>query len=124
MAKLNRNATPSQTSADLAMPTGTHIFARTISHPLKQVGLYAQKPVRCIPFQSHYYREILLCSKKHIGWVHQQCSRVMFSDESDFAVISNSGHQFLRKEREACFTQHYVRERDRYDSVVGRHYAQ
>ena len=42
----------------------------------------------------------------------------MFFDESCFFVTSDSGHQLLPRERETCFTQHYICERDWYDSDV------
>ena len=55
VAKRNRNATPSrQIVADLAVTTGTHISAGTVSLQLNKVCLYARKPVRCISFQPCY----------------------------------------------------------------------
>ena len=104
-----KKSTPSQMSADLAIPTGTHISSRIIPLPLNQVGLYERKPVRCIPLQLRYRRELLQWCKEHIGWSHQQWSRVVFSDISRFTIINDFGRQLLRKERGACFVQHYVR---------------
>ena len=50
LAERTRNTTPSRIAADLAIATGTHDSARTISIRLNQVCLYARKPVRCILF--------------------------------------------------------------------------
>ena len=107
VVKRNRNATPSQIPADLAIATGTHISARTISLPINQVGLHERKPVQCISLQPRYRRERLHWCKERIGWSHQQWSRVMFSDESRFTVTSDSGRQLLRKEGRTGFRQHY-----------------
>ncbi|GFV37236.1 hypothetical protein TNCV_2278101 [Trichonephila clavipes] len=46
-------------AANLETATGTHAAARTISRRLNQVGLYARKPVRCIPVQPHHRQERL-----------------------------------------------------------------
>lgn len=118
VAKRNRNATPSQIAADLAAATGTHVSARTISRRLNAVGLYARKPVRCITLQPRHRRERLRWCKEHIGWSHQQWSRVMFSDESRFTVMSDSGHQLVWRERGTRYAQQYVHERDRYGPGV------
>ena len=113
VAKRNRNAPSSQIPADLAIATGAHISDRTISCPLNQVGLNTQKPAWCILIQLHYWREGLCWCKEHIGWGHQQWSRVMFS-ESRFTVKSDSGLQLLWKEKGTHVKQH-VHERNQYD---------
>ena len=77
--------------------------------------MYAQKPVQYIPFQPRYCRERLRWCKEHISWGHQQWSRAMFSDESRYAVTSDSGQQPLWTDREIFYAQQYVRERDQYD---------
>ena len=89
-AKRNRKSTPSQIPADLPITTGKHSSARSISHLLNKVGLYAWKPVRCILFQIHYCRERLNWCKEYIAWDHQQWFRVIFSNESHFTLISDS----------------------------------
>ncbi|XP_055932859.1 uncharacterized protein LOC129962883 [Argiope bruennichi] len=75
VAKRNRNLTPDQIAATA---TGKHVSARTISRRLNQVGLYAWKPVHCIPLQSSHRRERLRWCKEHVGWDIQNWSRVMF----------------------------------------------
>ena len=58
VAKRNRNVTPSQIVAVLAIAT-THVSDRAVSLKLYQVCLYARKFVLCIPLQPHYRRERL-----------------------------------------------------------------
>lgn len=114
VAKRHRNFTPRQIAANLATATGTHVSARTISRRLNQVGLYARKPVRCIPLQPRHRRERLRWSQEHVGWDHQNWSRVMFSDESRFSLTSDSGHQLLWRECGKRYAPQFVSERDRY----------
>ncbi|GFX35484.1 hypothetical protein TNCV_102911 [Trichonephila clavipes] len=54
VGKRNRRFNPGQIAANLATATGTRVSARTISRRLNQVGLYAQKPVLCIPLQPRH----------------------------------------------------------------------
>ena len=75
------------------------LISMKFSDSLYPVGLYARKPVRCISIQPRYRRERLRSCKKHIRWRYQQCSRVMFSDESRYTVTSDSDHQFLWREK-------------------------
>ena len=79
-----------------------HCGLRTIPCPIKQVGLYARETVPCIPLQPHYRRERLRWCKEHIGWGHQQKSRVMFCNQFSFTVISDSAHQLLLGKRRTC----------------------
>lgn len=118
VAKRNRHLTPSQIAADLATATGTNVSARTISRRLNQVGLYARKPVQCIPLQPRHRRERSRWCKEHIGWGQQEWSRVMFSDESRFTVTSDSGHQLLWRERGTRYAPQNVQERHRYGQGV------
>ncbi|XP_055927987.1 uncharacterized protein LOC129959189 [Argiope bruennichi] len=67
VVKRNRNLTSGQIAANLATATGTHFSARTISWRLNLVGLYARKPVRCIPLQPRHRRERLRWCKEHVG---------------------------------------------------------
>ncbi|GFV09550.1 HTH_Tnp_Tc3_2 domain-containing protein [Trichonephila clavipes] len=92
--------------------------ARSTSRRLNEVRLYARKPVRCIPLQPRHRRERLRWCKEHAGWDHQNCSLVMFSDESHFRVTSDSGHQLRQRERGTRYAQKFVWEHDRYGRGV------
>ncbi|GFU69647.1 hypothetical protein TNCV_2559371 [Trichonephila clavipes] len=71
-----------------------------------QVVLYARKPVHFIPLQPRHLRERLCWCKVHVGWDHQNWSRVTFSNKSRFSVTSNSGHLLPWRERRT-YTQSF-----------------
>ncbi|GFV62745.1 transposable element Tcb2 transposase [Trichonephila clavipes] len=49
---------------------------------LRQIGLYAHRPVRWVPLTTTHCRLRLTWSREHALWTPQQWSCVMFSDES------------------------------------------
>ncbi|GFU86133.1 transposable element Tcb1 transposase [Trichonephila clavipes] len=49
---------------------------------LGHIGLYACRPVRCVPLTATHCRLRLTWSREHALWTPQQWSCVMFSDES------------------------------------------
>ncbi|GFU65733.1 transposable element Tcb1 transposase [Trichonephila clavipes] len=63
---------------------------------LGYIGLYARRPVRCVPLTATHCHLQLTWSKEHALWTPQQWSCVMFSDESrtDLHVqsVTMTGH--------------------------------
>ncbi|GFW79566.1 transposable element Tcb1 transposase [Trichonephila clavipes] len=54
------------------------------------IGLYAHRPVRCVPLTATHCRLRLTWSREHVLWTPQQWSCVMFSNESRFSLQSDS----------------------------------
>ncbi|GFW34008.1 HTH_Tnp_Tc3_2 domain-containing protein [Trichonephila clavipes] len=54
------------------------------------IGLYARRPVKCVPLTATHGRLRLTWSREHALWTPQQWSCVMFSDESRFSLQSDS----------------------------------
>ncbi|GFW44456.1 transposable element Tcb1 transposase [Trichonephila clavipes] len=54
------------------------------------IGLYARRPVRCVPLTATHCRLRLTWNREHALWTPQQWSCVMFSDESRFSLQSDS----------------------------------
>lgn len=117
-AKRNRRSTPRQLAVDLACSTGTQVSARTVSRRLNMVGLYARKPVVCLPLKTCHRRQRLQWCKEHYQWSEQKWSTVMFSDESRFTLTSDSGHQHIWRERGTRCQQQNVHTRNRYSPGV------
>ncbi|GFS71461.1 transposable element Tcb1 transposase [Trichonephila clavipes] len=54
------------------------------------IGLYARRPLRCVPFTATHCRLRLTWSREHHAlWTPQQWSCVVFSDESRFSLQSD-----------------------------------
>ncbi|GFS57577.1 transposable element Tcb1 transposase [Trichonephila clavipes] len=89
-AKRNRRSTASDLSRQLSSATGTTISRQTAYRHLGHIGLYARRPVRCVPLTATHCRLQLTCSSEHTLWTPQQWSCVMFSDEFRFSLQSDS----------------------------------
>ncbi|GFV61377.1 HTH_Tnp_Tc3_2 domain-containing protein [Trichonephila clavipes] len=57
---------------------------------LGHIGLYARRPVRCVPLTATHCRLRLTWSREHALWTPQQWYCVMFSDEFRFSLQSDS----------------------------------
>ncbi|GFU71702.1 HTH_Tnp_Tc3_2 domain-containing protein [Trichonephila clavipes] len=89
-AKKNRRSTESDLSRQLSSATGTTVSKQIVYICLRHIGLYARRPVRCVPLTATHCRLRLTWSRKHALWTPQQWSCVMFSDEPRFSLQSDS----------------------------------
>ncbi|KFM67483.1 Transposable element Tc1 transposase, partial [Stegodyphus mimosarum] len=94
-AKRNRRSTVLDLSRQLSSAIGTTISRYTVYRRLGQIGLYACRPVRCIPLTATHCRLRLAWSREHALWTPQQWACVMFSDESRFSLQFDSRRTFL-----------------------------
>ncbi|GFY10516.1 transposable element Tcb1 transposase [Trichonephila clavipes] len=81
------------------------------------IGLYARRPVRCVPLTATQCRLLLTWSREHALWTPQQCSCVMFSDESRFSLQSDSHRTLIWRAPGTRYHQENTIERHRYDGA-------
>ncbi|GFY16486.1 HTH_Tnp_Tc3_2 domain-containing protein [Trichonephila clavipes] len=62
-AKRNRRSTASDMSRQLSSATGTTVSRQTVYRRLGHIGLYARRPVRCVPLTATHCRLRLTWSK-------------------------------------------------------------
>ncbi|GBM79746.1 hypothetical protein AVEN_164486-1 [Araneus ventricosus] len=113
-AKRNRRSTASDLSRQLSSATGTTVSRQTVYRRLGHIGLYARRPVRCVPLTATHCRLRLACSREHALWTPQQWSCVMFSDESRFSLQSDSRRTFIWRAPGTRYHQENTIERHRY----------
>ncbi|GFU37824.1 transposable element Tcb2 transposase [Trichonephila clavipes] len=89
-AKRNGWSTASDLSRQLSSATGTTVSRQTVYKRLGHIGLYARRPLRCVPLTSTHCRLQLNWSTGHALWTPQQWSCVMFSDKAMFILQSDS----------------------------------
>ncbi|GFV08326.1 transposable element Tcb1 transposase [Trichonephila clavipes] len=58
-AKRNRQSTASDLSRQLSSVTGTTVSRQTVYRRLGKIGLYARRPVRCVPLTATHCRLLL-----------------------------------------------------------------
>ncbi|GBM68439.1 hypothetical protein AVEN_54948-1 [Araneus ventricosus] len=110
----NRRSTASDLSRQLSSATGTTVSRQTVYRRLGHIGLYARRPVRCVPLTATHCRLRLAWSREHALWTPQQWSCVMFSDESRFSLQSDSRRTFIWRAPGTLYHQENMIERHRY----------
>ncbi|GFT65192.1 transposable element Tcb2 transposase [Trichonephila clavipes] len=94
--------------------TGTTVSRQTVCSRLGHIGLYARRPVRCVPFTTTHCRLRLTWSREHALWTPQQWSCGMFSDESRFSFQSDSRRTLIWRAPGTRYHQENTIERHRY----------
>ncbi|GFU03193.1 transposable element Tcb1 transposase [Trichonephila clavipes] len=113
-AKRNRRSTASDLSRQLSSATGTTVSRQTVYRRLGHIGLYARRPVRCVPLTATHCRLRLTWSREHVLWTPQQWSCVMFSDESRFSLQFDSRRTLIWRAPGTRYHQENTIERHRY----------
>ncbi|GBL83528.1 hypothetical protein AVEN_196373-1 [Araneus ventricosus] len=109
-AKRNRRSTASDLYRQFSSATGTTVSRQTVYRRLGHIGLYARRPVKCVPLTATHCRLRLAWSREHALWTPQQWSCVMFSDESRFGSRTDLHVQSV------TMTGHIYR-----DVILGQH---
>ncbi|KFM67507.1 Transposable element Tcb1 transposase, partial [Stegodyphus mimosarum] len=94
--------------------TGTTISRQTVYRRLGRIGLYARRPVRCLPLTATHCRRRLAWSREYALWTPQQWACVMFFDESRFSLQFDSRRTFIWRVPGTRYYQENIIERHRY----------
>ncbi|GFX97183.1 transposable element Tcb1 transposase [Trichonephila clavipes] len=113
-AKRNRRNKASDLSHQLSSATGTTVSRQTVYRRLGHIGLYARRPVRCVPHTATHCRLRLIWNREHALWTPQQGFCVMFSDEFRFSLQSDSRRNLIWRAPASHFLQENSIERHRY----------
>ncbi|GFT17803.1 transposable element Tcb1 transposase [Trichonephila clavipes] len=101
-------------SRQLSSATGTTVSSQTVYRRLGHIGLYARRPVRCVPLTATHCRLRLIWSREHALWTPQQWSCVIFFDESRFGLQSDSRRNLIWRAPGIRYRQENTIERHRY----------
>ncbi|GFX64439.1 transposable element Tcb2 transposase [Trichonephila clavipes] len=77
-------------------------------------GLFARRPVRCVPLTPAHRRRRSLWCQEHRNWRDNEWGRVLFTDESRFSLSSDSHRILIWRERGSRNHPSNIIERDRY----------
>ncbi|GFW86533.1 hypothetical protein TNCV_4333171 [Trichonephila clavipes] len=79
--------------------TGRPISRFTVARRLHGGGLFARRPVRCVPLTPAHRRRRSLWCREHRNWRDNEWGRVLFIDESRFSLSSDSHRILIWRER-------------------------
>lgn len=113
-ARRNREATTRDLVLDLQAATGTRISRSTAARRLNEVGLYARKPMVCVPLTPASKGARLNWCRRHVQWSQEDWARVLFTDESRYSLNSDSRRVLIWREEGTRNLPSLVREISRF----------
>ncbi|GFV20260.1 hypothetical protein TNCV_4266881 [Trichonephila clavipes] len=81
---------------------------------LRGGGLYARRPVVCVPLTRQHRSARLQWCREHHNWTEQDWACVLFSDESRFSLSSDCRRQLIGRESGTAYRPENIQEKDRY----------
>ncbi|GFS65550.1 transposable element Tcb1 transposase [Trichonephila clavipes] len=114
-AKRNRRSTASDLSrlSSVQLPVRQFQGRPCTDH----IGIYARRPIRCVPLTATHCRLRLTWSREHALWTAKQWSYVMFSGESRFSLQSDSSRTLIWSAPGTRYYQENTIERHCYGGV-------
>ncbi|GFW45223.1 transposable element Tcb2 transposase [Trichonephila clavipes] len=87
---------------------------KTVARCLRGGGLYARRPVVCVPLTRQHRTARLQWCREHHNWTEQDWAWVLFSDESRFSLSSDCRRQLIWCESGTAYRPENIQEKDRY----------
>ncbi|GFX43243.1 transposable element Tcb2 transposase [Trichonephila clavipes] len=114
ISKRNRRTTAQQVANPFLAASGKQISRKTVARRLRGGGLYARRPVVCVPLtRQHRTARLQWCRERH-NWTEQYWACVLFSDESRFSLSSDCRRQLIWRESGTAYRPENIQEKDRY----------
>ncbi|GFV16431.1 transposable element Tcb2 transposase [Trichonephila clavipes] len=113
-ARRNRRPTAGEIARHTTQATGRPISRFTVARRLHGGGLFARRPVRCVPLTPAHRRRRSLWCREHRNWRDNEWERVLFTYESRFSLSSDSHRILIWRERGSRNHPSNIIERDRY----------
>ncbi|GFW82011.1 transposable element Tcb2 transposase [Trichonephila clavipes] len=113
-AKRNKRTTAQQVANQFLAASGKQISRKTVTRRLRGGGLYARRPVVCVPLTRQHRTARLQWCREHHNWTEQDCACVLFSDESRFSLSSDCRRQLIWRESGTAYRPENIQENDRY----------
>ncbi|GFS77537.1 HTH_Tnp_Tc3_2 domain-containing protein [Trichonephila clavipes] len=106
--------TAQQVANQFLAAAGKQISRKTVARRLRVGGLYARRPVVCVPLTRQYRTARLRWCHEHHNWTEQDWACVLFSDGSRFSLSSDCRRQLIWRESGTAYRPENIQEKDRY----------
>ncbi|GFW23004.1 transposable element Tcb2 transposase [Trichonephila clavipes] len=114
-AKRNMRTTAQRVANQFLAASGKHISRKTDVRRLRGGGgLYARRPVVCVPLTRQQRTARLQWCREHHNWTEQDWACLLFSDESRFSLSSDCRRQLIWRESGTAYRPENIQEKDRY----------
>ncbi|GFU67204.1 transposable element Tc1 transposase [Trichonephila clavipes] len=112
--KRNGRTTAQQVANQFLASSGKQISRKSVARRLRRGGLYARRPVVCVPLTRQHRTARLQWCREHHNWTEQDWACVLFSDESRFSLSSDCRRQLIWRESGTAYRPENIQEKDRY----------
>ncbi|GFV35742.1 transposable element Tcb2 transposase [Trichonephila clavipes] len=112
-ARRNRRQTAGEIARHTTQATRRPISRFIVARRLHGGGLFARRPVRCVPLTPAHRRRRSLWCREHRNWRDNEWGRVLFTDKSRFSLSSDSHRILIWRERGSRNHPSNIIERDR-----------
>ncbi|GFX88103.1 transposable element Tcb1 transposase [Trichonephila clavipes] len=112
-AKRKWRITAQQVANQFLAASGKQISRKTVARRLRG-GLYARRPVVCVPLTRQHRTDRLQWCREHHNWTEQDSACVLFSEESRFSLSLDCRRQLIWRESGTAYRPKNIQEKDRY----------
>ncbi|GFT59497.1 transposable element Tcb1 transposase [Trichonephila clavipes] len=112
-AERNRRTTAQQVANQFLAASGKQISRKAVARRLRGGGLYARRPVVCVPLTRQHRTARLQWCHEHHNWTEQDWACVLFSDESRFSLSLDCRRQLIWRESGTAYRPENIQEKDR-----------
>ncbi|GFT72691.1 transposable element Tcb2 transposase [Trichonephila clavipes] len=113
-ARRNRTENTTQLQRQLLLATGRRVFSQTVRNRLHEGGLYARRPMVCIPLTPRHHAARRRWAAEHRDWEQHDWSQVLFTDESRFSQECETRRVLVWRDRGTRNNPAFVSERSQY----------
>ncbi|GFX68742.1 transposable element Tcb2 transposase [Trichonephila clavipes] len=113
-ARRNRTENATQLQRQLLLATGRRVFSQTVRNRLHEGGLYARRPMVCIPLTPRHRVARRRWAAEHRDWEQHDWSQVLFTDESRFSQECETRRVLVWRDRGTRNNPAFFRERSQY----------
>ncbi|GFS57333.1 HTH_Tnp_Tc3_2 domain-containing protein [Trichonephila clavipes] len=106
--------TAQQVANQFLAASGKQISRKTVARRLRGGGLYARRPVVCVPLTRQHRTARLQWCREHHNWTEQDWACILFSDESRFSLSSDCRRQLIWRDCGTAYRSENIQEKDRY----------
>ncbi|GFX39414.1 transposable element Tcb2 transposase [Trichonephila clavipes] len=113
-AKRNRRTIAQQVANQFLAASGKQISRKPVARCLRGGGLYARRPVVCVPLTRQHRTARFQWCREHHNWTEQGWACLLFSDEIRFSLSSDCRRQLIWRESGTAYCPENIQEKDRY----------
>ncbi|GFT01131.1 transposable element Tcb2 transposase [Trichonephila clavipes] len=110
----NRTENATQLQRQLLLATGRRVSSQTVRNRLHEGGLYARRPMVCIPLTPRHRAARRRWAAELRDWEQHDWSQVLFTDESQFSLKCDTRRVLVWRDWGTRNKPTFVRERSQY----------